>query len=131
METTIGIQEQKQRQVINEFKIKLNELLVSNLDKNTKLKVKGYIEDLKFVYHNKQNLMDIVTKLEALNIINIPDDLKKLVSETSESSDYAFWSEFIFETIGFVIDIEKKVNEKELGCLDFVKQIMKRLKKSV
>lgn len=124
------VENEQQKQVINQLKEKLNELLMSNLDKKTKIKVKGYLQDLKNVFENKDNLVELVLKLEALNIIDIPEDLKMLVSETSEiiSEDYAFWSEFIFETIGFVLQIEKKVNEKEPHCFSLFKGICKKLK---
>lgn len=116
-------------QVINEFKIKLNELLLTNMDKNTKQKVSQYIEELKNTYKNKDNLSETINKLEELGI-NVPENLKELVAKVS-TSDYSFWSEFIFETVGFVVEIEKKVNEKEPNWIDFLKRIFNVLCKAL
>jgi hypothetical protein len=99
------------------------------MDKNTKKKVSQYIEELKNTYKNKDNLSETINKLEELGI-NVPENLKELVAKVS-TRDYSFWSEFIFETVGFVVEIEKKVNEKEPNWIDFLKRFFNVLCKAL
>lgn len=112
--------------MIGELKTKLEELINANLDIKTRKKLRSFVENLKNVVSNRDGLLEIVQQLEALHIIDVPDELMNTVIETVDSiiDDAEFWRDFITDLINSILELEKKVNEPGPGCFSLLASLI-------